>query len=377
MPSYDCPTRAPRPGLPAWAGSRQRCRPSSAARLAQLSDSARATVSLAATIGRAFTLDVLIEASDDDVDSLVGALDELWQRRIVREHGTSAYDFSHDKIREVAYAEMSAARRLMLHRRVAHALERVYAANLDAVSAQVATHYEQGGLPAQAVPYFQRAAGLAQRVYANAEAIHLLNKGLALLASLPPSQERDELELALQTALGTSLVATDGYGASETLLVYKRSQELCQHLGKPRVRPSCVPWLSHPLPTQSFSRRTDWATICSASQRAIAIPCSWSRGTTCWGDAVLEGRACALAPAPRASARALRSHPFGGPSQPVHAGPAGGVPHPVGGGLVAARLSGAGGPEENGGPARCAEAVAPVQPGLRAGLGHGSRGSSP
>ena len=158
------------------------------ARLTQLSDSARATVSLAATIGRAFALDVLIQATDDDVDSLVGALDELWQRRIVREHGTSAYDFSHDKLREVAYGEMSAAR-------------------------------------------------LAQRVYANAEAIFLLNKGLALLASQPPSQQRDELELGLQTALGTSLVATAGYGASETLRVYTRSQELCQHLGKPPSPP--------------------------------------------------------------------------------------------------------------------------------------------
>jgi DNA-binding SARP family transcriptional activator/predicted ATPase len=208
-----------------------------AGRLAQLSDSARKTVSLAATIGRSFTLDLLVEASEDDMDSLVGALDELWQRRIVREHGTSAYDFSHDKIREVAYTQLSAAHRLLLHRRVARALEQVYAANLDAVSAQVATHYEQGGSPIEAVPYFQRAAGLAQGICANAEAIHLLNRGLALLTSLPPTQERDERELALQTSLGTSLVATAGYGASETLHVYKRSQELCQHLGNPPSPP--------------------------------------------------------------------------------------------------------------------------------------------
>ena len=88
--------------------------------------------------------------------------------------------------------ELSAARRLLLHRRVARALERVHAGDLDAVSAQVATHYEQGGLPTEAVPYFQRAAGRAQGIFANAEAIRLLKRGLALLASLPPSQERDE-----------------------------------------------------------------------------------------------------------------------------------------------------------------------------------------
>jgi hypothetical protein len=31
----------------------------------------------------------------------------LWQRRIVREQGANTYDFTHDKTREVAYAEIS------------------------------------------------------------------------------------------------------------------------------------------------------------------------------------------------------------------------------------------------------------------------------
>jgi predicted ATPase len=221
--------------LPHWRtrAARVQLRAESTARLAQLSGPAREVVRLAATIGRAFALDLLVRAydDDDDMDSLVGVLDELWQRRIVREHGTSGYDFSHDKIREVAYAEMSAARRSVLHRRVAHALEQVFFANLDAVSAQVAAHYEQGGQPAQAVPYFQRAAGIAQRVFANAEALHLLNKGLAQLALLPPSHARDTTELELQTTFAMCLVATKGYGAPESMVVYRRSLELCQLLG--------------------------------------------------------------------------------------------------------------------------------------------------
>ena len=52
-------------------------------------------------------------------------LDELWQRRIVREQGADAYDFSHDTIREVAYLALSPARRRQHHLRVARALERV------------------------------------------------------------------------------------------------------------------------------------------------------------------------------------------------------------------------------------------------------------
>jgi tetratricopeptide (TPR) repeat protein len=152
-----------------------------AARLAQLSATARELVHVAATIGRSFTVEVLGRASDHDEEALVRGLDELWQRRIVREQGDNAYDFSHDKIREVAYGEMSAARRRLLHRRVAAALEAVYAQELDAVSGQIASHYERAGQAERAVAYYRRAAEVAQQVYANADAIDHYRRALTLL----------------------------------------------------------------------------------------------------------------------------------------------------------------------------------------------------
>src|SRR5437667_6217728 len=106
-----------------------------AARLAQLSPQARDVVSLAATIGRAFTFSVLAQASTYDEDTLVSGLDELWQRRIVREQGVDGYDFSHDKLREVAYASLSTARKRLLHRHVFEALH-----TLHAPAAQLAQH---------------------------------------------------------------------------------------------------------------------------------------------------------------------------------------------------------------------------------------------
>ncbi len=208
-----------------------------AARLAKLSEPARELAGLAATIGRAFTLEVLAHAHDGDENGLIRGLDELWRRRLVRDHGTSAYDFAHDKIREVAYAEATATRRRFLHRRVAQALEHVCAPELDPVSAQVAAHYEHAGLPDQAVAYYQRAAAVAQRVYANQEAIDLLKKGLVLLESLPTSQERDARELPLQTALGVSLVAIRGYGAADVMAAYGRARELGRRLGQPPSPP--------------------------------------------------------------------------------------------------------------------------------------------
>jgi predicted ATPase/DNA-binding SARP family transcriptional activator len=151
-----------------------------ATRLAQLSLPARELASVAAVIGRAFAVDVLAKASNANDEVLVRGLDELWQRRIVREQGADAYDFSHDKLREVAYASLSPARRRVLHRRVAEALETLYAADLDSVSGQVAVHYDEAGLAGNALPYYQRAAEVAQRVYANTEAIAYLSCTLKL-----------------------------------------------------------------------------------------------------------------------------------------------------------------------------------------------------
>src|SRR6266480_2055777 len=150
-------------------------------RLLQLSPSSYELVELAAIIGREFTLDLLIAVSNADVDSAVRVLDELWHKRIVREHGANSYDFTHDKLREVAYGEISAPQRRMLHRRVAQALEAMHAEDLDSVSGQIASHYERAGMIEQALPYYQRAAAVAQCVYANEDAISLLSRSLELL----------------------------------------------------------------------------------------------------------------------------------------------------------------------------------------------------
>jgi len=162
-------------------------------RLAQLSSLARELAELAATIGREFTFDVLKQALGGDEELLVRGLDELWQRRIVREHGKDAYDFCHGKIRDTAYGSLSAARKRLLHRRVAEALQAVYADNLDSVSAQIATHYEQAGLPQQAIAHYRRAAEVARRMCANDKAIALLTRALDLTPASDWAQRCDLL----------------------------------------------------------------------------------------------------------------------------------------------------------------------------------------
>ena len=142
-----------------------------ATRLGKLSRSARELVGLAAAIGREFSLPVLAATGVMPDSTLVENLDELSERRIIQEHGFAVYDFTHDKLREVAYTALSAARRRLLHQRIAQALKTVYPDAQDAICGQLASHYELGGEYAQAALNYQRAAQVAQRVYANTDAI--------------------------------------------------------------------------------------------------------------------------------------------------------------------------------------------------------------
>jgi DNA-binding SARP family transcriptional activator len=201
-----------------------------AGRLARLSDHAREIAAAAAVIGRAFDLEVLVRLVGDE-EVVVRGLDELWRKRIVREHGPNVYDFTHDKLREVAYGEMSAPQRRRLHRRVAEALVAAHEKDLDPVSAQIAAHYESAGLFEQAIPHYARAAMVAQGVYANDEAIALAGRGLSLLHRLPPTAQRDASELELQLVLAPSYRVTRGWSAPELGGVLDRALALCDRVG--------------------------------------------------------------------------------------------------------------------------------------------------
>jgi hypothetical protein len=208
------------------------------ARLAQLSPPTRELVEVAATIGREFGADVLadVQGTTDDPaeeDALVRSLDELWRRRIVREQGGSSnrdtYDFTHDKIREVAYLRVGPARRRRLHLLIAQALERREGAGASPVD--VAAHYERAGDAERAVRWYRRAADEAVARYADAQAIELFNRALGLLPALPPSAGRDAVEMEMRTAMLAPLVSSEAYSSPVMSATHGRALELCARLG--------------------------------------------------------------------------------------------------------------------------------------------------
>jgi predicted ATPase/DNA-binding SARP family transcriptional activator len=210
-------------------------------RLATLSPAAQRLANVAATIGRDFELAVLRRACDPDDAAMLESLDELWQRRIIREHSAGSFDFSHDRLREVAYESLGPVRRTVLHRRVAEALRAHHATDLDRVSGRIATHYERSGSPEEALGFYERAADVATHIFANEEAIGYLGRAIALLDALPRDSQRDRRELSLRIALLTPLRATRGWASRELGETAARARLLADRVGtqSERLRAAC------------------------------------------------------------------------------------------------------------------------------------------
>jgi tetratricopeptide (TPR) repeat protein len=259
------------------------------ARFAHLSQAAREVGGLVAAVGRDFPLDLITEASDLEPDTVVHAVDELWRCRILRESG-DGYDFSHDLLRDHAYAAVSPPQRWLLHRRIAQGLELLHADNPDSVSAQLAEQYVRGGRGDRAIGYYRRAADVATARFAHAEAIRLHRLALSVTRGLPESYERNRQELMLLEALAAPLNALYGYSSPDLRATLERTISLAESLGQ---RDSLLTALVGLWASQFVQGYTADAHRTAARTLALAAPGSQLGGTAHFafgGSALSLGR---------------------------------------------------------------------------------------
>jgi DNA-binding SARP family transcriptional activator/tetratricopeptide (TPR) repeat protein len=162
-------------------------------RLAAVSETGAQVLTAAAAIGRPAEFDTLRDASGRAEEEAVSGVEELLARGLLREVAGSdpwggaagvAFEFTHERLRELVYEETSLVRRRLLHRRVAEALRghgRDHAARAgDTLAAQIAQHYQIAGQDAEAAEYFKLAGEHARSLYANAQALAHFRAALAL-----------------------------------------------------------------------------------------------------------------------------------------------------------------------------------------------------
>ncbi|MBN1815157.1 MAG: tetratricopeptide repeat protein, partial [Anaerolineae bacterium] len=172
------------------------------ARLARLNKASRRLLATASVIGQEFNPDDLQQVSDYTDDELLEALDDLLCRRLILK-GTAEheYRFDHSKVREVAYANLGAPQRAILHRKVGQVLEEQYQESLEKVTERLAQHFRLAGEASKTIKYSIMAGQETLRTCAHQEAVAHLQQALTVAeeASLPLTRAQ---YLAVQRGLG-------------------------------------------------------------------------------------------------------------------------------------------------------------------------------
>src|SRR5205823_2376804 len=141
----------------------------------------------AAAIGRAFDAEVLAKVTEMDAERLDAALGEAVSAQLLAQPAAGRYRFSHALVRETLYEELSASQRPRLHRRIAEALEDLYAADparLERHLAELAHHFGESatvGEAEKAIDYSVRAAKRAFSQVGYEEAAGHLARALEVL----------------------------------------------------------------------------------------------------------------------------------------------------------------------------------------------------
>ena len=191
---------------------------------------------LASCVGREVPYGFLRLLWNHDEALLDGHLRHLLESGLMRLRGDGpdrAYLFKHALVQEVAYDTLLKSDRLRHHLAIAEAMEA--AADSVAQAPEVlAHHFADAGLPARAVPYALASGLHAIEQSADREAVVHLQTCLDLVQSLPPSEDRDRLELTVLVHLGAPMMSTRGYGSVEVEEVYRRALELGDSLGDPQ-----------------------------------------------------------------------------------------------------------------------------------------------
>lgn len=154
-------------------------------RLRRLPQPMRRVLEAAAVLGRRFDFATLAAVSGESGLPLLEMVESLLQRQLLREtEDGESYDFSHDKVREVVYTDLSSTRRVLLHHAAAMTMEETGGTRRER-AASLARHYELGQMWDKALYYLVDAADCSRELFAVREAVQFYDRALDLTQRYP------------------------------------------------------------------------------------------------------------------------------------------------------------------------------------------------
>ena len=209
--------------------------------------SAKYVAQVAAVLGEELSVPLLEMISAVPAARLRTQLAKLVRADVLEASGIAAnprYRFSHALIQDAAYGSLLNSQRRELHRRVALTIGEQFTELMAAHPEVLARHWTGAGEYQSAVAAWQEAGGVAYVRRAFTEAEEAYRQAVALLPRLPPTAERDALELSLQSALVGVLQITCGHSALSTTAAAARARSLAEAGGSldQRLAHSITAW---------------------------------------------------------------------------------------------------------------------------------------
>jgi DNA-binding CsgD family transcriptional regulator len=206
-------------------------------RLNRLSDTCNQLLTLAAVIGREFSIDEIVLAHGDmPRHQILTTLDEAVAVRVIADvpQSKGRYQFSHSLIQALLYEELTLARRTQLHRHVGEALEVLSQTQAPSYLSQMAYHFfeaSQDGQVDKAVDYATKAADNAMAMFAYEDAQRYYDMALKALALHEPMDHTRRGEILMSLAqvhwyLGRSLDALD---------TFRQAADMARHANAPEA----------------------------------------------------------------------------------------------------------------------------------------------
>jgi predicted ATPase/DNA-binding CsgD family transcriptional regulator len=197
-------------------------------RLARLLPETVELLRTAAILGRTFDVALLAEVVGQDVEAVEESLREATQASLLSSSMAGmrgAYTFSHDKIRESLYEDLTHARRQRQHGFIGRALEtRSHAPDAQRLT-ELAYHFARSGDRARGAGYSRRAAHLAMAAYAPEEAMAHFRVVVELTSADDP--QRGETLMGMGDAAALAGAHDDAVAAFEAAHTwYERSGDL-------------------------------------------------------------------------------------------------------------------------------------------------------
>lgn len=153
-------------------------------RFAQLPSNVIDHLRIAAIIGQTFDLSLLASVEGQEAEAIEEQLLAAERARLVKADQAGAFKFSHGKIRQCLYTEVSTSRRQRLHEAIGRTLEARYEKGNTKSTfqlAELAFHFTHSGDHIRGVTYSQLAAEQAMRSSASKEAMTHYQTALKLL----------------------------------------------------------------------------------------------------------------------------------------------------------------------------------------------------